>query len=43
MTDGTQPEFAGFESGYDPGDPVDQAILATREAVFPEHALMPEF
>jgi len=43
MTDGTQPEFARFESGYDPGDPVDQAILATREAVFPEHALMPEF
>jgi len=24
------------------GDPVDQAILATRKAVFPEHGLMPE-
>jgi acetoin utilization protein AcuC len=43
MTDGTEPKFTRFESGYDPGDPVDQAILATRKAVFPEHGLMPEF
>jgi acetoin utilization protein AcuC len=43
MTDGTEPEFARFESGYDPADPVDRAILATRKAVFPEHGLMPEF
>jgi acetoin utilization deacetylase AcuC-like enzyme len=43
MTDGTEPEFTRFESGYDPGDPIDKAILATREAVFPEHGLMPEF
>jgi len=42
MTDGTEPKFTRFESGYDPGDPVDQAILATRAAVFPEHGLMPE-
>jgi acetoin utilization protein AcuC len=42
MTDGTEPEFARFESGYNPSDPVDRAILATRSAVFPEHGLMPE-
>ena len=41
MTDGTEPEFARFESGYDLADPVDQAIMATRTAVFPEHGLMP--
>jgi len=32
---------AGFETGYHPADPVDQAILATRKAVFPYHGLMP--
>jgi len=42
MTDGTEPEFARFESGYNPSDPVDRAILATRSAVFPEHGLMPD-
>ncbi len=41
MTDGTAPEHAGFETGYDPADPIDQAIRATRAAVFPEHGLMP--
>lgn len=41
MTDDSEPESARFESGYNPGDPVDQAILATRQAV-PEHGLMPE-
>jgi len=43
MTEGTEPAFPRFESGYDPADPVDQAILATRKAVFPEHGLIPEF
>ena len=43
MTDGTEPGFARFESGYNLADPVDQAIIATRKAVFPEHGLMPEF
>ena len=43
MTDGTEPEFARFESGYNLADRVDQAIIATRRAVFPEHGLMPEF
>ncbi len=32
---------ARFESGYDLADRVDQAIMATRKAVFPEHGLMP--
>jgi hypothetical protein len=30
-----------FETGHDPADPVDRAILATRKAVFPQHGLMP--
>ncbi|MGO1509193.1 MAG: acetoin utilization protein AcuC [Actinomycetaceae bacterium] len=35
-------EQAGrFAEGYDPEDPVDRAILATRRAVFPEHGLDP--
>ena len=40
MTDGAPAVFVPFESGYDPGHPVDQAIMATREAVFPQHGLM---
>jgi len=35
MTDGADPWVRSFESGYDPEDSVDRAILATREAVFP--------
>ena len=41
MTDGGSDDFASFEDGYDPGDPVDRAILATRQAVFPAHGLLP--
>jgi acetoin utilization protein AcuC len=41
MTEGTEPGYASFETGYDPAEPVDQAIIATRTAVFPEHGLMP--
>ena len=41
MTDGARAQYTRFESGYDPADPVDQAILATRTAVFPEHGLTP--
>jgi hypothetical protein len=33
--------FADYESGYDPADPVDRAIMAIRKAVFPHHGLMP--
>ena len=41
MTDGTLARFEPFESGYNPSDPVDRAIMATRNAVFPLHGLMP--
>jgi acetoin utilization protein AcuC len=41
MTDGASDDFDSFDDGYDPGDPVDRAILATRKAVFPEHGLLP--
>jgi acetoin utilization protein AcuC len=41
MTDGGSAEFERFESGYDPSDLVDQAIMATRNAAFPLHGLMP--
>jgi acetoin utilization protein AcuC len=45
MTDGVAgpagPGWVPFEDGYDPGDPVDHAILATRQAVFPWHGLAP--
>lgn len=42
MTDGRQPQWRDFgEWGYDPGDRLDQAILATRRAVFPHHGLLP--
>ncbi len=41
MTDGGTARYPRFESGYDPADPVDRAIMATRRAVFPEHGLTP--
>jgi acetoin utilization protein AcuC len=41
MTEGAPAAFTPFESGCDPSDPVDRAILATRNAVFPLHGLMP--
>jgi acetoin utilization protein AcuC len=41
MTEGVPAEFAPFESGYDPGDPVDRAIMATRNEVFPLYKLSP--
>jgi acetoin utilization protein AcuC len=41
MTEVATGEFASFDDGYNPADPVDQAILATRKAVFPRHGLMP--
>jgi acetoin utilization protein AcuC len=39
MTDGATPVVRQWESGYDPSDPVDAAVLRTREAVFPYHGL----
>jgi acetoin utilization protein AcuC len=41
MTDGASGDFTPFEAGFDPADPVDRAIMATRNAVFPSHGLMP--
>jgi len=43
MTDGLDGKYSPFESGYDPAEPVDQAIMATRLAVFPDHGLMPHY
>ncbi|MGW4638229.1 acetoin utilization protein AcuC [Sphaerisporangium sp. NPDC004334] len=41
MTDGRRPDYRDFSAGYDPADPVDRAIMATRKAVFPLHGLDP--
>jgi len=42
MTEGAPGAFADYDvGGHDPADPVDQAIMATRNAVFPLHGLMP--
>ncbi|NDL57726.1 acetoin utilization protein AcuC [Phytoactinopolyspora mesophila] len=41
MTDGARGDFSDWEDGYDPADWLDQAILATRSAVFPLHGLDP--
>jgi acetoin utilization protein AcuC len=41
MTDGRDGSFTPWSSGFDPGDAVDQAVLATRRAVFPAHGLDP--
>lgn len=39
MTDGRQPWAKPFDSGFDPHDPIDAAVIATRTAVFPAHGL----
>ncbi len=41
MTEQAPARYPKFEQGYDPDEPIDQAIVATREAVFPLHGLMP--
>lgn len=41
MTDGEPAVHRSFANGYDPADPADQAIMATRMAVFPAHGLHP--
>ncbi|NUU23090.1 MAG: acetoin utilization protein AcuC [Streptomycetaceae bacterium] len=43
MTDGGTTAFRPFSAGYDPADRLDQAVLATRNAVFPAHGLEPLF
>ncbi|MFI5983842.1 acetoin utilization protein AcuC [Streptomyces sp. NPDC051555] len=40
MTDGRTPEWREWESGYDPADRIDQAVLATRRAVFPLRGML---
>lgn len=42
MTDGRDPWPKPFDQGFDPQDPVDAAILATRHAVFPAWGLTVE-
>jgi acetoin utilization protein AcuC len=42
MTEGAAPVVIDWSSGYDPANPLDQAILATRRAVFPHHGLDPD-
>jgi acetoin utilization protein AcuC len=39
MTDGHQPSPRPWSDGFDPNDPVDRAVIATRRAVFPHHGL----
>lgn len=41
MTDGADASFTPWSSGFDPANPVDRAVLATRTAVFPSHGLDP--
>jgi acetoin utilization protein AcuC len=41
MTEGAPASFVPFSSGFDPADPIDRAIVATRNAVFPLHGLPP--
>ncbi len=41
MTEQAPATYPAFERGYDPAEPIDQAIIATRNAVFPPHGLMP--
>jgi acetoin utilization protein AcuC len=41
MTDGQEPAYRDWSQGYDPGSWLDRSILATREAIFPQHGLDP--
>jgi acetoin utilization protein AcuC len=43
MTDGAVPSFPAWEDGYDPGDWLDRAVLATRKASFPLYGLDPHW
>jgi acetoin utilization protein AcuC len=43
MGDGGVCDFRSWATGYDPGDPYDRAVMATRKAVFPLHGLDPYF
>jgi acetoin utilization protein AcuC len=41
MTDGGRADFVSAGSGFDPAEPLDRAIMATRREVFPEHGIFP--
>ncbi|UFU05833.1 acetoin utilization protein AcuC [Ruania halotolerans] len=41
MSDGRAPQLRSWVDGFDPADPVDQAIAATRRAAFPWRGLDP--
>jgi acetoin utilization protein AcuC len=43
MTEEVNAGYVPFESGFEPADPIDQAIIATQKAVFPAHGLTPLF
>jgi acetoin utilization protein AcuC len=43
MTDGGDADYKSWTTGYDPADPIDRAVLASRKAVFPLHGLDPWF
>ena len=43
MTDDGDATYQDFESGYSPSSRIDQAILATRNAVFPDLGLDPSY
>ncbi len=43
LTDGRTPAWRDWSEGYDPDARLDQAVLATREAVFPLHGLDPMY
>ncbi|AWZ08908.1 MULTISPECIES: acetoin utilization protein AcuC [unclassified Streptomyces] len=40
MTDGRVPQWPDWDAGYDPADRIDQAVLATRRAVFPLRGML---
>ncbi|MBS2964160.1 acetoin utilization protein AcuC [Actinocrinis puniceicyclus] len=39
MSDGQHPELRLWVDGFNPADPIDREVLATRRAVFPHHGL----
>jgi acetoin utilization protein AcuC len=41
MTEGAPVQFEPFESGHNPNQAIDRAIMATRNAVFPAYGLVP--
>ncbi|MDP9394364.1 MAG: acetoin utilization protein AcuC [Actinomycetota bacterium] len=41
MTDGCDPAYTSWSSGYDPADALDRAVMATRRAAFPWLGLDP--